>query len=243
MIKIENLNVLLGGFKLEIPRLEIRSGEYMVIMGPSGVGKTVLLHTIAGFIRPVRGRILIDGRDVTHEPPEKRGAVLVPQNYALWPHLSVYDNIAYGLRLRRISEKEIRSRIEKISEILWIKHLLKRKPATLSGGEKQRVALARALIVNPRILLLDEPLSSLDPGIRWKSMKFLKKLHETLSFTTIHVTHDIIETMYLGEKIGYMTEGVLIGVYEPGEFLNTEYAKPYIEIISKILGKKAYGHV
>ncbi len=238
MIEIEDLLVELGGFTLKIPRLTVRSGEYMVIMGPSGVGKTVLLHTIAGFIKPVRGRIVIDGRDATYLPPEKRGVVLVPQNYALWPHLSVYDNIAYGLRLRRIDEEEVRKRVERIAEILGIRHLLGRKPSTLSGGEKQRVALARALIINPRILLLDEPLSSLDPGIRWKSMEFLKKLHETLSFTTIHVTHDIIETMYLGEKIGYMEGGVLVGIYSPREFLNTEYAKPYIEIISRIIGEK-----
>jgi len=229
MIVIENLEVRLGDFHLLIGRLEVRDREYLMVLGPSGVGKTILLHTLAGLMKPCKGHILVDGRNITNTPPEKRGFALIPQNYALFPNMSVYDNIAYGLRTHGVDEDDIRRTVTELADILEIKHLLRRKPNQLSGGEQQRVALARALAIKPRILLLDEPLANLDPRMRSKAREFLKNLHEELGFTALHVTHNIADAVYLGERIAYMEEGKLVTVLKPREFLMTEYAKPYVE--------------
>ncbi len=229
MITIEDLEVRLDDFRLLIGRLEVRDGEYLMVLGPSGVGKTVLLHTLAGLMKPCRGRILVDGEDVTNTPPEKRGFALIPQNYALFPNMSVYDNIAYGLRARGVSEDDVRRTVTELADILEIKHLLGRKPNQLSGGEQQRVAIARALAIKPRILLLDEPLANLDPRLRSKAREFLKGLHQELGFTALHVTHNIADAVYLGERIAYMEEGRLVAVLRPEEFLASKYAKPYID--------------
>lgn len=238
MILIEGLEVRLGGFRLHVPRLEAGDHEYLVLLGPSGVGKTVLVLSIAGLIKPLHGRIAIDGRDVTSLPPEERGIALVPQNYALFPHMSVYENIAYGLRARGLPRSRVEKRVKWIAELLGISHLLARKPATLSGGEQQRVALARALVVEPRVLLLDEPLSALDPAMRITGRELLRKLHRDLGFTAIHVTHSLPEALYLATRIAYMEHGVLRGVYEPEEFLETRYAKPYIEEVEPLLSRR-----
>ncbi len=229
MIVIEDLEVRLGDFRLLIGRLEVRDGEYLMVLGPSGVGKTVLLHTLAGLMKPCRGRILVDNEDITNTPPEKRGFALIPQNYALFPNMSVYDNIAYGLRIRGVSEDVVRKAVIELAEVLEIKHLLKRMPSQLSGGEQQRVAIARALAIKPRILLLDEPLANLDPRLRSKARDFLKYLHQELSFTALHVTHNIADAVYLGERIAYMEEGKLVVVLKPEEFLTSKYAKPYVD--------------
>ncbi|BEP17384.1 hypothetical protein PYJP_07360 [Pyrofollis japonicus] len=240
MMLIENLEVELGGFKLSIPRLEVGRREYLVVLGPSGVGKTVLVLTIAGIIRPRRGRIVIDGRDVTHLPPEERGIALVPQSYALFPHMTVYDNIAYGLRARKTPKNIVDEKVRAIAKHLGIEHLLDRKPATLSGGEQQRVALARALVVQPKLLLLDEPLSALDPALRLVGRNLLKQLHREIGFTAIHVTHNLPEALHLATRIAYMRHGTLHGVYKPKQFLETPYAKPYLEELAPLLGKE-YG--
>ncbi len=229
MIAVEGLELRLGGFTLRIDRLVIERGEYLVLLGPSGVGKTLLVLSIAGLMRPQRGRILIDGVDATRLPPERRGVALVPQSYALFPHMSVRDNIAYGLRLRGVPERERRERVRRIAELLGIAHLLDRRPSTLSGGEQQRVALARALVVKPRLLLLDEPLSSLDPASRANALQLLKKLHGELGFTALHVTHSLAEALYLADKVAYMEGGVLRCVCTPRGFLETRYARPYLE--------------
>ncbi len=229
MIVIEDLEVRLSDFRLLIGGLEVRDGEYLMVLGPSGVGKTVLLHTLAGLMKPCRGHILVDGEDVTNTPPEKRGFALIPQNYALFPNMRVYDNIAYGLRARGVSEDDVRRTVIELADILEIKHLLGRKPNQLSGGEQQRVAIARALAIKPRILLLDEPLANLDPHLRSKAREFLKDLHQKLSFTALHVTHNIADAVYLGERIAYMEEGMLVAVLRPEEFLASKYAKPYID--------------
>ncbi len=212
MIEIEGLSVDLGEFKLDDVNLSVGEGEYMVIMGPSGAGKTILLQAILGIARPESGRILVDGMDVTGLPPEKRGLSYVPQNYALFPHMTVYENIAFGLRVRRYEDSYISSRVKEISEVMGIGNLLHRKPSTLSGGEQQRVALARALVVEPKALLLDEPLSALDKITRLELQRFLKRVHSDMKFTAIHVTHDFLEASYLADRMAIMFSGRILRV-------------------------------
>ncbi len=234
MIEIRGLKHIAGNFILEIESLKVENGEYFIILGPSGVGKTLLLSIIAGLIKPRRGKIFVDGIDVTELPPEKRGLALVPQEYALFPHMTVYENISYGLRVRGFPEERIRREVLEISKVLEIEDILDRRPSTLSGGEKQRVALARALIIKPKAVLLDEPLASLDPRLRFKARAFLKGLHSRLGFTAIHVTHNLAEALSLGHRIGYMEEGRLLLISSPRDFVKSRYAKPYIEEIEEI---------
>ncbi len=229
MIRVEGLELGLQGFRLRIDRLVIEQGEYLVLLGPSGVGKTLLVLSIAGLVEPQKGRIVIDGVDATRLPPEKRGIALVPQSYALFPHMSVRDNIAYGLKLRGVPEREREERVRRIAELLGIAHLLDRRPATLSGGEQQRVALARALVMKPRLLLLDEPLSALDPASRASALRLLRRLHRELGFTALHVTHSLAEALYLADRVAYMEDGVLRCTCTPRGFLETRYAEPYLE--------------
>jgi len=217
VIEVRGLHVKAGGFDVKVERLMIGRGEYGVIMGPSGAGKTILLETIAGFWKPLEGKIVIDGVDVTKLPPERRGLSFVPQDYALWPHLTVFENIAYGLKARRVPEEEVKRRVLEVSEVMGIRHLLQRSPKTLSGGEMQRVALARALVVEPKAILLDEPLSSLDAKTRESIKDFLKELHGRLGFTALHVTHDPIEAAELGDRIAVMAEGKIVQVGKPSE--------------------------
>ncbi len=210
MIELRDLCVDLGEFKLDEINLSVKKGEYIVIMGPSGAGKTLLLQTILGIVKPRKGRVIIDGRNATELPPEKRNLSYVPQNYALFPHMTVYDNIAFGLRIRGYKDLEIFSNVREVSEIMGIKYLLQRKPSKLSGGEQQRVALARALVVEPRALLLDEPLSALDKVIKSELQRFLKKIHSKIGFTAIHVTHDFLEASYLADRMAIMYDGKIV---------------------------------
>jgi len=221
VIKLSDLLMRAGDFTLQVDDLEVREGEYFVVMGPSGAGKTLLLETIAGFRRIVRGRIVVGGRDVTDEPPEKRGVSLVPQDYALWPHMTTFDNIAYGLRVRGVPRDEVERRVRDIARVMGIEGLLDRRPPTLSGGEQQRVALARALVVEPRAVLLDEPLSNLDAGTRERLRRFLREVHEELGFTAIHVTHDPMEAAELGDRIAIMLDGKIVQVGGPEEVIQS----------------------
>ena len=175
MVKVEELRVDLEGFTLGPLSFDVNRGEFFTIIGPTGSGKTVLLETIAGLNTPCRGRIVLDDRDITHLPPEKRGISLVYQDFALFPHMNVFENIAYGLRIK--GDRNIERKVKEISEHLSISHLLGRDPETLSGGEKQRVSLARALVVDPPLLLMDEPFSSLDPRTRVSFRKLSKELN------------------------------------------------------------------
>jgi len=209
MIRIENLNIHLQDFRLKNIHLEVEENEFFMLMGPTGAGKTVLLETIAGLIPANTGRIFIQGRDVTRLPSEKREVGLVYQDHALFPHLSVLENITYGLRFHGIAREEGEKRLRRLTQWLNIKHLLQRLPVNLSGGEKQRVALARALIVRPRVLLLDEPLSALDPGFREEIRNALKSLHKNTDTTFLMVTHDFGEALALADRGAVIDHGAI----------------------------------
>ncbi|MCE4620976.1 MAG: ABC transporter ATP-binding protein [Desulfurococcales archaeon] len=200
--------------------LVIEDGEFASILGPSGSGKTTLLYLIAGIYRPTRGRILFDGEDVTDKPPNERNIGLVFQNYALYPHMSVFDNIAFPLKLMGKPRSEIESKVRSIASLLGIEELLDRYPAQLSGGQQQRVALARALVKEPSVLLLDEPLSNLDALLRIRIRSELKKLQEELGITSIYVTHDQSEALAMAEKIAIISNGVLQQVGSPWDVYN-----------------------
>jgi len=207
MIKVRNLWVELGDFTLQNANLDISNGEYFVILGPTGAGKTVLLESIAGLYPLKEGRIWLNGNEVTRLEPEKRGISIVYQDQMLFPHLSVRDNIIFGLKIRKIKPPEIEQTLSWLARLLEIHHLLNRKPDTLSGGEKQKVALARALSVKPKLLLLDEPLSALDPNNRETLQRELRRIHEQYRVTTVHVTHDFEEAIALADRVAVIGDG------------------------------------
>jgi multiple sugar transport system ATP-binding protein len=189
--------------------LEIADGEYMVLVGPSGCGKTTLLRMIAGLEKVTRGRVLIGDVDATRLDPPDRDVAMVFQSYALYPHKSVRENLAFGLRRRRVPSDEIRQRVDAVSRMLGLAELMDRRPAALSGGQRQRVAMGRALVREPRAFLMDEPLSNLDAKLRTSMRGELARLHERLSTTTIYVTHDQVEAMTLGQRVAVMRDGVV----------------------------------
>ncbi len=215
MIEIRGLKIDLGNFVLRNIDLHIERGEYFIVLGPTGAGKSVLLEAIAGLYPVLEGKIIIDGRDVTELPPEKRKIGIVYQDYSLFPHMSAAENIAFGLKVRRIPRKKIKEKIDYIAAMTRIKDLLDRKPDTLSGGEKQKVALARALVTDPDILLLDEPLSALDPSTREKMRDLLEELHDELKVSVIHVTHDFEEAAVLGDRVTVINNGVIVQTGSP----------------------------
>jgi len=207
MIELRNLCVDLGDFVLRDANLNIEVGEYFIILGPTGAGKTVLLESIAGLYTPQKGQIFLHGREITKLEPEKRGISIVYQDQMLFSHLNVEDNVTFGLRLRKKSRVEIKESLDWLVNLLGISHLLHRKPDTLSGGEKQKVALARALSIKPQLLLLDEPLSALDPENREYVQRELRRIHDQLQVTTVHVTHDFEEAIALGDRIAVIGDG------------------------------------
>ncbi|MGD9009122.1 MAG: ABC transporter ATP-binding protein [Desulfobacteraceae bacterium] len=209
MIRIENLCVGLPDFSLDDISLHVAAGEFFVLLGPTGAGKTVLLDSVAGLLPVENGRIRLAGRDVTHLSPEKRGVGIVYQDSALFPHLTVKDNIQYGLRYQKNSTGGQTTKLDQLVDALGIGHLLHRNVTTLSGGEKQRVALARALIVEPALLLLDEPLSALDPNFREEIREILKELHRNTGVTVLMVTHDFAEARYLAQHIAVINNGCI----------------------------------
>ncbi|MFA5814319.1 MAG: ABC transporter ATP-binding protein [Bacteroidales bacterium] len=209
MIKIENISKRFDSFELNKITLEIPEGEYVVLLGDSGSGKSVLLEIIAGLIKPDQGSIFLNDQDLTDEPIRSRPFGMVFQDLALFPHLSVYENIAYPLKTRHLSKSDISIKIRELSEKLEITHILDRYPPSLSGGERQRVALARTLAIEPACLLLDEPLASVDARIRKEIKSVLRKLHHS-GQTIIHVTHDYQEAVSLASRIGILENGKLI---------------------------------
>jgi molybdate/tungstate transport system ATP-binding protein len=207
MIRTENLHVDLDPFHLRDITLSVEKNDFFVLMGPTGAGKTVLLEALAGLTPIQSGRIWIGGRDVTKMPPEKRAVSIVYQDYALFPHLTVRENILYGLHFRKMDPGKAQARYQELLEALNLSPLQGRFPTYLSGGEKQRVALARALIVKPGLILLDEPLSALDPGFRQEIRGIMKKLHESSGVTFLMVTHHFAEAISLANRGAVMNNG------------------------------------
>ena len=215
--------------------LEIYDKEFVVLVGPSGCGKTTTLRMVAGLESITSGRILIDDTVVNDLAPMDRDIAMVFQNYALYPHMSVYDNMAFGLKMRKFERSEIQKRVHEAAEILGIQEYLKRKPRQLSGGQRQRVALGRAIVRHPRVFLFDEPLSNLDAKLRVQMRVELKKLHERLGTTAIYVTHDQVEAMTLGDRVVVMRDGWVQQVGDPLELYN----QPANRFVAGFIGSPA----
>src|SRR6202023_189357 len=201
--------------------LEIRDKEFLVLVGPSGCGKTTTLRMVAGLESITSGEVVIGNRVVNELPPMDRDIAMVFQSYALYPHMSVYDNMAFGLKLHHVRKDEIARRVDEAARTLGIEGLLKRKPRQLSGGQRQRVALGRAIVRHPQVFLFDEPLSNLDAKLRVQMRVEIKKLHDRLGTTAIYVTHDQVEAMTLGDRVVVMKDGFVQQVGEPLELYNT----------------------
>lgn len=232
MIKLCNISKCLGDFNLRNINLSIEDNEYFVILGPTGTGKTVILEIIAGMYKPDQGEIWINGSNVTSEFPELRNVGFVYQDYMLFPHLNVQENILFALKLKKTPIQTMKQKLEKMTYLLNISPLLKRYPSTLSGGEQQRVAIARALTAEPEVLLLDEPLSALDPRSKETCEQELKNIHQQLKTTTIHITHDFNEAMALGDRMGIMCNGEIVQVGSPEEV----FQKPNSQFVAQFVG-------
>jgi len=240
MIEVRNLSVDLGEFVLKDITVTINEGEYFIILGPTGAGKTVLLESIAGLYPIKSGQIWLRGKEVTGVEPERRRISIVYQDHVLFPHISVKDNIVFGLRMNKTTAEEQEDRLNWVAGLLGIASLLHRRPDTLSGGEKQKVALGRAIVTRPELLLVDEPLSALDPETRENVQQELRQLHRALGITTVHVTHDFEEAIALGNRIAVIGEGRLMQVGTPEEVFrqpNSEFVARFAMARNIFLGK------
>jgi len=231
MITLRGINQRLKTFSLGPLDLEIRPGEYFVVLGPTGMGKTSLLEIIAGLRSLDSGEVWFNGTNVTHLPPEQRDVGFVYQGYLLFPHLNVRRNIEFGLRQRKVPSAERDQRVRDLVRILGIEHLLDRSIGLLSGGEQQRVALARALAIQPKLLLLDEPLSALDPKTRSVLQAELRQIHQKLGTTTLHVTHNFEEAISLADRVGIMHQGSIVQVGEPTEVFRNPNSKAVADFV------------
>lgn len=232
-VVIEGVNLSYGSTHvLKDVNLDIRPGEFFAFLGPSGCGKTTLLRLIAGFNLAQTGRVLVGGEDIGALPPWKRDVGMVFQSYALWPHMSVHQNVAFGLEERRVGRAEIERRVAAALEIVGLSHLAHRRPSQLSGGQQQRVALARTIVVEPKVLLLDEPLSNLDARMRVAVRRELRELQQRLGITTIFVTHDQEEANTICDRIAVMKDGAIQQVGTPMEL----YERPANLFVAGFLG-------
>jgi multiple sugar transport system ATP-binding protein len=212
--------------------LTIEDGEFLVLVGPSGCGKTTTLRILAGLETPSAGQLFIDEKDITNCEPKDRDIAMVFQNYALYPHMNVYDNMSYALKLRKLSKSQIAATVEKAAAMLGLKSLLKRYPRELSGGQQQRVALGRAIVRQPKVFLMDEPLSNLDAKLRVQTRAELIDLHNKLKTTIVYVTHDQVEAMTMGTRIVIMKDGVIQQVGKPIDLYN----KPVNRFVGEFIG-------
>ncbi|OCJ07806.1 sugar ABC transporter ATP-binding protein [Rhizobium sp. AC44/96] len=227
-VVLDSIRKSFGG--LEVMRgvdLSVEAGEFCVFVGPSGCGKSTLLRIISGLETSTSGKVLIDGKDVTEAEPSQRGIAMVFQSYALYPHLTVAENIGFGLSLAKRPKAEIKEKVEKTAEVLQLSHLLDRKPKALSGGQRQRVAIGRAIIRNPKVFLFDEPLSNLDASLRSQMRMELTDLHAKLGATMIYVTHDQVEAMTMADKIVVLNGGKIEQVGSPMTLYNHP-ATPFV---------------
>jgi multiple sugar transport system ATP-binding protein len=215
--------------------LNIHDKEFVVLVGPSGCGKTTTLRMVAGLEEITAGEIVIGDRVVNDLPPKDRDIAMVFQNYALYPHMTVYDNMAFGLKMRKFAKAEIEKRVQEAADLLGIRELLKRKPRQLSGGQRQRVAVGRAIVRHPQVFLFDEPLSNLDAKLRVQMRVELKRLHDRLETTAIYVTHDQVEAMTLGDRVVVMKDGWIQQVGEPLEL----YGHPANKFVAGFIGSPA----
>ena len=234
MIEIQNLSVHFAGFALQDVCLSLGKGEFFSLLGPTGAGKTLILESIAGLVQPSKGRIWIGGRDVTYLAPEKRGVGIVYQDQALFPHLSVRENISFGLRYHQKSDGRRNVSLEALIDHLGLTHLLNQSVQDLSGGKKQRVALARALAIDPAVLLLDEPLSSLDPNFREEIRQLLKDLHGETAITVLMVTHDFSEAHFLAQRVAIINAG---RIEQVGSVTNV-FMQPATPFVAEFVGMK-----
>lgn len=232
MIEIKGLSKNWKGFSLKNINLKVEKEEYFTILGPTAAGKTLLLELIAGFCEPNEGEIWINDENVTRAPPEKRGTGFVYQDYSLFPHLTVKENIEFGLKIKETPKSRIEEKSKEIMDILGISHLSRRYPRTLSGGEQQRVAIARGIVIEPSVMLLDEPLNALDARTQIQLREELKKIHREAKLTTIHVTHDQTEAMVLADRIGVMMDGEIVQTGTPEEIFHF----PLNERIAEFVG-------
>ena len=213
--------------------IEIEKGELVTLLGPSGCGKTTTLRLIAGFEFPNHGTIRLDGKVINQEPPHKRDMSMVFQSYAIFPHLSVFENIAYGLNVQHRPQAEIRQRVARVLELVELTGLENRAPNQLSGGQQQRVALARALIMEPKVLLMDEPLSNLDAKLREQMRTEIRRIQKRLGITSVYVTHDQVEAMTLSDRIVVMNEGRIEQIASPTEI----YRRPQTRFVADFIGR------
>ncbi len=233
-IEIDRVTKVYGnGFQaVDDVSIEIADGEFVVLVGPSGCGKSTLLRMIAGLEEVTAGTMLIDGADVTDLAPRHRDIAMVFQNYALYPHMTVRENLGYGLKVRRVGRSETRRRVDEVAGLLGLGELLERKPAQLSGGQRQRVAMGRAIVREPQAFLMDEPLSNLDAKLRVAMRASLAQLHAKLGVTTIYVTHDQTEAMTLGQRVAVMRDGRIVQFDEPQAL----YRRPQDVFVAAFIG-------
>ncbi len=244
---LNGLTKILGGrVIIDDLHLVVKKGEMVSLLGPSGCGKTTTLRMIAGFLIPDKGSVVLDGKDVTNLGPEKRPSAMVFQNYALWPHMTVFNNVAYPLKVRKMDKKEIEKRVGEVLALVNLMHHKDSRPGQISGGEQQRVALARALVQEPDILLLDEPLSNLDAKLRVKVREDIRDLQRRLGITTVIVTHDQDEALSISDRIAVMNDGRIEQFSAPQELYDrpeTEYVANFIGSLNHIKGGYSNGQI
>ena len=236
-IEIDHVTKVFGSDVVAVDdvSLSIQDGEFLVLVGPSGCGKSTLLRMLAGLEEVTAGAVRIDGKDVTDLAPRHRDIAMVFQSYALYPHMTVRENLGYGLKVRRAPKQESRERVAEVAELLGLEELLDRKPAQLSGGQRQRVAMGRAIVRQPRAFLMDEPLSNLDAKLRVGMRASLAQLHARLGVTTVYVTHDQTEAMTLGQRVAVLRDGRVVQVDRPQEL----YAHPRDVFVAAFIGSPA----
>lgn len=231
-LKIDGVSTRLGEFTLKDINLEIGDGEYFVLLGPTGAGKTALLELIMGFRSPNKGRILLNGRDVTEVPTEKRGIGYVPQNCPLFPHMTVFENVEFGLKMQGKALADRKKSVQSMLKLMDLEGMTERTPATLSGGERQKVVVARVFVTEPKLVLLDEPLASIDAEAGRALREELKRVNREFGVAIVHVTHDQIEAFSLGDRVAVMRKGEIVQIGRPTDVLSN----PVDEFVARFLG-------